>query len=120
MPEMQTSIDALRDAFSADTSQPFQLRANFPYGSPVASLRGSEPVDSKYHPPLSRETSREHAAPVHYSTHPLTPPISAGLEDVKEQPMGASTMEIMTNGELSMGGDVGDDRSGWDPTRIFE
>ncbi|KAL8740483.1 MAG: hypothetical protein Q9190_006823 [Brigantiaea leucoxantha] len=120
MPEMQTSIDALRDAFSADTSQPFQLRANFPYGSPVASLRGSEPVDSKYHPPLSRETSREHAAPVHYSTHPLTPPISAGLEDVKEQPMGASTMEIMTNGELSMGGDVGDDRSGWDPTRIFD
>ncbi|KAL9038684.1 MAG: hypothetical protein Q9214_005182 [Letrouitia sp. 1 TL-2023] len=116
MPEMQASIDALREAFSADTSQPFRLRANFLYGSPVASLRGSDPVDTKYQPPLSRETSHEQ---VHYSQQPLTPPISAGLEDSKDRPMGASTMDLMASGGLSMDS-MGNDRSGWDPTRIFE
>ena len=35
MPELQAQIDALREAFSADTSRPFELRANFPYTSPT-------------------------------------------------------------------------------------
>ncbi|KAI4149488.1 MAG: hypothetical protein L6R39_002497 [Caloplaca ligustica] len=66
MPEMQASIDALREAFSADTSQPFRLKPSFPYGSPRPTLRPTESVETEYHAPLGRQSSLEKPALVHY------------------------------------------------------
>lgn len=121
MPEMQSSIDALREAFSADINKPFRLRHNFPYGSPRAPLRHShsEPVEIKYHTSLGPQPSHEQATQIHYGTQPLTPPISAGLEDTNSGSMNLGMMPNghqqglhMNNGSL--------DQSEWNPSRIFE
>lgn len=119
VPEMQASIDALREAFSADTSQAFRLKPSFPYGSPRAPLKLSEPVETKYHAPFARQSSHEQAAQVNYGTQPLTPPISAGLDTA---PSGSMNLGLMPNGHpqgLDMDS-INLDQSGWDPTGIFE
>ncbi|KAL8802397.1 MAG: hypothetical protein Q9200_006590 [Gallowayella weberi] len=121
MPEMEASIDALREAFSADINKPFRLRPNFPFGSPRAPLRHShsEPVEVKYHASLGRQVSHEQPAQIHYGTQPLTPPISAGLEDAN---CGSLNLEMMPNGHqpgLQMEGRALD-HSEWDPSRIFD
>ena len=43
MPEMQAQIDALREAFSADTSKPFMLKPSFPYNSPAPGNSRTSP-----------------------------------------------------------------------------
>ena len=43
MPEMQAQIDALREAFSADTSKPFMLKPSFPYNSPAPGTSRTSP-----------------------------------------------------------------------------
>ncbi|KAI4207254.1 MAG: hypothetical protein LQ348_000639 [Seirophora lacunosa] len=119
VPEMQASIDALREAFSADTSQAFRLKPSFPYGSPRAPLKLSEPVETKYHAPFARQSSHEQAAQVNYGTQPLTPPISAGLDTA---PSGSMNLGLMPNGHpqgLDMDS-INLDQSGWDPTGIFD
>ena len=116
-PEMQTQIDALREAFSADTSKPFQLRPSFPHGSPGSThtLGASPSLDLKYQS-LSRQTSHE----IPYQVQPITPPISAGLDDGRDRsismPMNVSAQQAlpmpttpMSNGQM-----------GWDPTKIFK
>ncbi|KAL8708303.1 MAG: hypothetical protein Q9220_006778 [cf. Caloplaca sp. 1 TL-2023] len=117
--EMQSSIDALREAFSADISKPFQLRSNFPYGSPRAALKPSEPVEVKYHPTLDRQSSHEQPPHIHYGSQPLTPPMTAGLEDTNS---GSMHLGMMSNGHqqgLQMD-HVNMDQSAWNPTRIFD
>ncbi|KAL8712907.1 MAG: hypothetical protein Q9225_006854 [Loekoesia sp. 1 TL-2023] len=119
MPEMQASIDALREAFSADTSQPFRLRPSFPYGSPRATLRPSESVETNYHPTLNRQSSHEQAPQIQYGTQPLTPPISAGLDNSQA---GSMNLGLMPNGNqqgLHMD-NVPLDQSEWNPSRIFD
>ncbi|KIW04048.1 hypothetical protein, variant [Verruconis gallopava] len=36
LPEVQAQVNSLREAFSADTSKPFDLKPSFPFGSPSA------------------------------------------------------------------------------------
>ena len=120
MPEMQSQIDALREAFSADTSKAFALKATFPYGSPGTALRTSPPVDKTYlNHTLSREPSREQTHQIQYNARPLTPPMTAGLDDGKDMPMG-----MMANGQqqpMRMASTpLGSDQLQWNPTRIFE
>ena len=119
---MQSQIDALREAFSADINKPFQLRHNFPHGSPRAKLKHtqSEPGETKYHPTLGRQASYEHSARIHYGTQPLTPPISAGLEDTNS---GSMHLGLMSNDHHRQGfamDHVGFDQSEWNPSKIFE
>ncbi|KAL9581303.1 MAG: hypothetical protein Q9212_003979 [Teloschistes hypoglaucus] len=118
MPEMQASIDALREAFSADTNQPFRLRKNFPYGSPKAPLGHHEPAEPKYHPNLDPRSSHDQAAQFHYS-QPLTPPMTAGLDAPNS---GSVDLGMLSNGHqqgLQLD-DGGFDQIEWNPTRIFE
>ncbi|KAI4200070.1 MAG: hypothetical protein LQ350_004209 [Teloschistes chrysophthalmus] len=118
MPEMQASIDALREAFSADTNQPFRLRKNFPYGSPKAALGHNEPAEPKYHPNLDPRSSHDQAAQFHYS-QPLTPPMTAGLDASNS---GSVNLGMLSNGHqqgLQLD-DGGFDQIEWNPTRIFE
>lgn len=120
MPEMQTQIDALREAFSADTSRPFELRSTFPYGSPGGTLGPSPPVDVKYQS-LSRQTSHE----MPYHAQPMTPPVSAGLEDHRDRQIGNSPQStILVNGQqqsLPMTStSMSHDQMNWNPKGIFE
>ncbi|CAL8575136.1 hypothetical protein XPA_001078 [Xanthoria parietina] len=116
MPEMQSQIDALREAFSADINKPFRLRHNFPHGSPRAPLKHSqsEPAETKYPPTLGRQPSHEQSARIRYGTQPLTPPISAGLEDTNS---GSMNLGMMPN-SLHQG--LGFDQSEWNPSKIFD
>ena len=130
MPEMQTQIDALREAFSADTTKAFELRATFPYGSPGTALRTSPPIDLKYqHQTLSREPSREQPHTIQYTARPLTPPMTAGLEDNKDRTIAAHSLAMLPNGQQHQqqqqsmrmaSNSVGSDQSQWNPSRIFE
>ncbi|KAL8703866.1 MAG: hypothetical protein Q9201_002955 [Fulgogasparrea decipioides] len=118
MQDMQSSIDALREAFSADTTQPFRLRSNFPYGSPKARLRPSESAETKFHPTVDRHPSQEQAAQTQYGAQPLTPPISAGLDATNSGSMSLGMMPSSHHG-LPID-DMGLDQSEWNPTRIFK
>ncbi|KAL8918009.1 MAG: hypothetical protein Q9208_007607 [Pyrenodesmia sp. 3 TL-2023] len=119
MPEMQASIDALREAFSADTSQAFRLKPTFPYGSPRAPVRPTETAKPEYRASLDRHSSHEHAAQVHYATQPLlTPPLTAGLDTTQA---GSMNLGFMNSNQQALNLDHIDlDQSEWNPTRIFE
>lgn len=123
MPEMQTQIDALREAFSADTSRPFELKPSFPYGSPGANFHPSPSLDVKYqHNNLSRQTSHEQPGQLQFHSHPLTPPI-AGDHDDQDGPIAAASLTMMDNGQQPMSlasTSIETDPIAWNPTRIFD
>lgn len=104
MPDMQRQVDAMREAFSADTRKPFVLKPSFPYGSPhltsvtpprSASSRtasGRQPgTDTRalgqrtqqLTPPRQQPQHHTHQPPQHVShmSHPISPPMSAGPSD---------------------------------------
>ncbi len=140
MQDMQAQVDALREAFSADTRKPFVLKPSFPYGSPAAPANQSPPQLAHYHQPqLSRTSSMEqqqsleqqHAQPqVSYINHPITPPISAGGSDSKSDSPGVQSLVMMASGQRvpqqsmpqqSMANAVPlVDPAAWNPSRIFE
>ncbi|KAG9232427.1 hypothetical protein BJ875DRAFT_514523 [Amylocarpus encephaloides] len=135
MPEMQQQIDALREAFSADTRKPFVLKPTFPYGSPGAPTNASPPrSNSQYRQigpngaPIDPQNVELHAQsnqPVSYMHHPISPPISAGgVADTKSDSPAAQGLVMMAAqrgppqsmpGNVSMG-----EPNGWNPTRIFD
>jgi hypothetical protein len=141
MPEMQQQIDALREAFSADTRKPFVLKSTFPYGSPGAPQQTSPSRSMQYHqqPQLSRPSSMEqqsldqlhaHQPQVSYTSHPITPPISACSSDTKSDSPAVQSLVMMATGQrLSQQQQQQQplsnsipmvDPSTWNPSRIFE
>ena len=125
MPEMQAQIDALREAFSADVNKPFELRSTFPYGSPGAPLQPSPPVDVDYHSQsLSRNPSIEHRSRVCYVDQPITPPVSAGHGESKDDSPAAQPFSMIATGQrqhhpMPHAMTIVDPIA-WNPTRIFE
>jgi hypothetical protein len=143
MPEMQQQIDALREAFSADTRKPFVLKSTFPYGSPEAPQQASPSRSMQYHqqPQLSRPSSMEQQSldqlhtqqpQVSYTSHPITPPISACSTDTKSDSPAVQSLVMMATGQrLSQQQQQQQqqplsnsipmvDPSTWNPSRIFE
>ena len=124
MPEVQAQIDALREAFSADITRPFELKPSFPYGSPAASIQHSQPIDIKYgHQSISRHSSYDQGPQGRYNATPMTPPISAGHDDPKEGPMAAASLTMMAAGQRphqQVPSTMRSDQSAWNPTRLFE
>lgn len=133
MPDMQQQIDSLREAFSADLSKPFSLKASFPYGSP-GGPRQISPRIQQYHqsqlsrgPPIDHTGLEQHNSghqQISYTGNPITPPISAGSVDSKGHSPGMQTQYIPANGQhvtqtlestLPMA-----PPSTWNPARIFE
>ena len=101
VPYLQAKINALRKAFSADTSRPFELKPSFPYGSLTSSagLQPSPPPDDHLtHRMLRRQESlgQSHRAP--YNAQPITPPVSAGFDASKGNMLSYTSMPIMANG----------------------
>jgi hypothetical protein len=124
MTDMQMQIDALREAFSADTSRPFELRPGFPYGSPGAQQQMSPPLDIKYQQsPLACQVSHGQTAPTEYEPQPITPPMSVA-HDEHERPLVPTSLDLISGSRvesISGASDVtGLDHASWNPTRIFE
>ncbi|KAH6900648.1 hypothetical protein B0T10DRAFT_392605 [Thelonectria olida] len=130
MPELEKQINALREAFSADTRKPFVMKPSFPYGSPHPSSHSSPPQGPHgYRPPVHRTGSMDQALenrsaqPVSYTTHPITPPISAGPVDSKSDSPAVQSLVMMSQGSQPPGMEQSmplSDQAGWNPSRIFE
>lgn len=126
MPEMQTQIDALREAFSADTSRPFELKPTFPFGSPSSNgLQPSPPPDAGQAPPmLTRHGSLPQVRQTPYHAQPITPPVSAGFEMPKETSFPSDSMGMMTSGQHqnmpALTPSMGPSQVDWNPTPIFQ
>ncbi|KAJ8123906.1 hypothetical protein ONZ43_g260 [Nemania bipapillata] len=69
LPEMLKQIDAVREAFSADTRKPFVLKPSFPYGSPHPSTQSSPPRAATFKPPMLRTNSLDPNLDVHGGPH---------------------------------------------------
>ena len=119
-PDMQKQIDALREAFSANTSKPFELKQNFSYGSPIPpAMQPSPPLDPKYQMPvLSRHQSHGNISQqLPYPSAPITPPMTAGLEEPRDGSLGPPNSNVLSNGQNAS---MNDGQAAWNPTPIFE
>ena len=123
MAEVQQQVLTLRQAFSADITKPFELKATFPLGSPdMAAPRPSPPdrVDdvgtgamvsaaASFPSTVARLHAQQqsvslgppNATPVDFHAHPITPPISTSGRDSStsdSSPAQASLM-MMSGGQ---------------------
>lgn len=130
MPDMQQQIDALREAFSADTRKPFVLKPSFPYGSP-APQSTSSPRGAQYRQNTqgsSQAGFEQQNMPqqqVSHLHHPISPPISAGGVDTKSDSPAVQSLVMMATGQRGpqqpmTPGVPMPDSSTWNPSRIFE
>ncbi|KAK2749807.1 hypothetical protein FQN55_003043 [Onygenales sp. PD_40] len=116
VPDLQSQINTLRQAFSADTNKPFELKPSFPYGSPSDPTHSSSPTDPHYLQTSYPGSGSEHYQPA-YGAPPVTPPISSGVKE--EQPlqdMGLMHSHADSSGMLNV---PLVDGNNWDPTRII-
>jgi hypothetical protein len=132
MPDMQHQIDALREAFSADTRKPFVLKPSFPYGSPGATVNTSPSRSNiQYRQGSSHSSSMDQQnmpqQQVSYTNHPISPPISAGGVDTKSDSPAVQSLVMMATGQRAPqqqqpmpSGAAMTDSAGWNPSRIFE
>jgi hypothetical protein len=140
MPDMQHQIDALREAFSADTGKPFKLKPSFPYGSPPPSQQSpSRGMQYQQQPQLTRNTSIDGSQPqglmsslqqqnnnLGYIGHPISPSSSVGMDTSKGDSPAVQSLVMMATGQrvgqrqqLTSSSPVVDPSS-WNPSRIFE
>lgn len=131
MPEIQDQIDALREAFSADTSKPFELKSSFPLNSPLPQTTLTpNPMEFASHSitPLS-SIPMDPTSHFVYTTQPLTPPISADSQHGSPANLDALTMMSVSEApqqhpHYSQHHHVTSapsfDASAWNPTRIFD
>lgn len=125
MPEMQTQVNNLRQAFSADTSKPFELKPTFPFGSPSVP-NSSSPMSNNgtYRTRLpSQPSPLEQPGQVHYQIHPITPPISASDNGSKTDSPVAQSLVMMAQGQRGPQPSSGmqmQEPMQWNPQRIFE
>jgi hypothetical protein len=137
MPDMQQQIDALREAFSADTSKAFVLKPSFPYGSPAASANQSAPrITNQYQQGVAQANQHLHqhsmdpqrlpqSQPVSRYNHPISPPISAGgMTDMKSDSPAVQSLVMMATGQRgdqmqSLNVTPASGQTSWNPTPIF-
>ena len=145
MPEMQAQIDALREAFSADTSKPFMLKPSFPYNSPASGASRTSPSS---HTGLQHHSSQgglhhhyrngsnvPHGSDLSsgsvYSHGPISPPISAGfVAPHRESNANTHSMLALATSQQHppppqqpLPNNIPmppDDQLTWNPSRIFE
>ncbi|KAF2088112.1 hypothetical protein K490DRAFT_40420 [Saccharata proteae CBS 121410] len=137
MPEMQAQVNNLREAFSADVNKPFELKPSFPYGSPAVHSQSSPISDGGYRSrggPGPHDPSLEQPGQVNYTTHPITPPISASDSEPKaDSPVVQSLVMMAAGGGGASGQNARQSQPSaaaaamqsqepvqWNPTRIFD
>ncbi|KFA76460.1 hypothetical protein S40288_06487 [Stachybotrys chartarum IBT 40288] len=131
MPELQKQLDAVREAFSADIRKPFVLKPSFPYGSPHPSQNSASPqapqpyqVSMARQVPMNTRVDTQRAQQVSFTSHPITPPVSAGPPDTRSDSPSSQSLVMMPQGTqasgLQQGMSLADQQGGWNPNRIFE
>ncbi len=130
MPELQTQLDTVREAFSADTRRAFVLKPSFPYGSPHPSNKSSPPhiPSGAYQGNAGRSGSLDQHLDAHsslcYVNNPMTPPISTGPMGSKNESPAVQNLDLIPHIGTSVAGmppTMGlADQVAWNPSRIFE
>lgn len=123
VPEMQPRIDAFKEAFSADSSRPFELKRSFPYGSPSSSgtfQPSPSPDGHMNHPILVHHDSHMQSTQLSYHAQPITPPVSAGFDTSKENSISSASMPLMpTAQQHHLPLQTSSIDVGWNPAPIF-
>ncbi|KAF2736632.1 hypothetical protein EJ04DRAFT_533529 [Polyplosphaeria fusca] len=124
MPEMQQQINTLRQAFSADTGKPFELKPSFPFGSPQVHAESS-PMSNEgsYRSRLPSQQSLDQPGQVNYHAHPITPPISASDQDPKADSPVAQSLVMMAAGQRAPPPQAAmqmQEPTQWNPQRIID
>ncbi|RSL81993.1 hypothetical protein CDV31_016976 [Fusarium ambrosium] len=128
--ELEKPFTALREELSEDARKSFGLKPTFPDGSPLpssqsSSLRASEPS----RPVIYRSGSVDQRLDTHgaqrvsYTSHPITPPISAGPVDSKSDSPVIQSLVLLSQGTQAPGMPQTmphADQPGWNPSEIFE
>ncbi|KAI9681000.1 MAG: hypothetical protein M1829_001080 [Trizodia sp. TS-e1964] len=100
MPELQSQIDAIREAFSADVAKPFVLKPSFPYNSPSIAFHPSPEITLPYdHQQLSRHSSMEAGSHCSYDGNSISPPIANIELDVKGDTPAVQSLVMMATGQ---------------------
>lgn len=130
MPELQRQIDAVREAFSADTRKAFVLKPSFPYGSPHPSSHSSPPRFTQgYRHNIERANSMDQqldaqsTQQVSYTCHPISPPISTGAVDIKSDSPSLQSLGLISQASQAAGMQQNmplSEQPAWNPSRIFE
>jgi hypothetical protein len=123
MPEMRIQIDALRQAFSADMSKPFELKANFPFGTPPPVNSTPITANSNYSSASSNhDLSLDSTGQLNYSImHPISPPISNTEDETKtDSPIAQSMAVIANQNQVNQARAQGSVQGHWNPSRLFE
>lgn len=135
MPDMQHQVEALREAFSADPSKPFELKPSFPYGSPAPPHQSPPGRMNSYgqcnvHRPSIDQHSLEgpHGQQINFTGQPTPPMSSSSMDPTKGDSEGVQSLVMMATGRgmpqqqqqsvpntLPMV-----DPSTWNPSKIFE
>ncbi|KAJ4404378.1 hypothetical protein N0V91_005899 [Didymella pomorum] len=125
MPEMQAQVNSLRQAFSADVSKPFELKATFPFGSPQVAPQSSPLSNQGSYRPRhpSHPSPLEQPGQINYHAHPITPPISASDLGSKTDSPVAQSLVMMASGQRAPQTSAAmqmQDNAQWNPQRIFD
>jgi hypothetical protein len=139
IPEVMAQINSLREAFSADMNAPFELKPNFPFGSPhpqssvspgadgTYQARGASGQDLQLQPPPPAPQPAPTAGQVNYSMihHPITPPISATDDESKTDSPVVQSMAMMAANQRPAHQQTSVPsqetfQGQWNPNRIFE
>lgn len=124
MAEIQSQLDALRLAFSADTSKPFELKPSFPYGNSPEVEHQALPSNPQYNPqPYTGDSGVSEKDMLSFSsTYPISPPVSTQTHSRLDSasPDAFSMMPSYTQNLASTGVNVPlVDENNWNPSRII-
>ena len=129
---MLKQIDAVREAFSADTRKPFVLKTSFPYGSPSSTHLSSPPRANTFKPPMLRTNSIDPSmdsqtdphSQVSYMKHPITPISASSGDNKSDSSPAAQSLVMMPSGQsaqsMAHGMGMPETPPTWNPSRIFE
>ncbi|KAI9728010.1 MAG: hypothetical protein M1828_005415 [Chrysothrix sp. TS-e1954] len=123
MPAIQVQIDSLRQAFSADLDKPFELKSNFPYGSPSAQV--STPSEENYPIHPQYQENMEHISQpswIPYSSANITPPRTASTVSNAAGYQAINSIETMPhqNGDIPISMGMSNPQYQWNPARVME
>ena len=119
--DLQAQILSLRQAFSADLSKPFELKAVLPPSAGFDVFSSPSPGPDPYDRSI---VANPHDQIHHFHTQPMTPPISAAgnCDDGRDNSLAATSLTMLAAGRSTSlpGSEIGDHTGSWNPTRLFE
>jgi hypothetical protein len=128
---IKLQVQALREAFSADTGKPFELKPGFPYGSPTPQPSEMPMMPaSAYGKPPTQDVPLESTATVSYnntlpagrSDLPVTPPMSIVEEENQTDHHLVQSVGLIPGQSPTSQGMVQtpQQQGQWNPQRLFE